>query len=295
METKKPFLTIFTPIYNRAYIITKLYESLCRQTCDDFEWLIVNDGSTDNINELISKFQAENKITIRYLSQPNGGKHRAINNGVKHAQGVMFFIVDSDDYLTSDAVNFIKKEWNSIVGKDLFCGISGLRIRPDGKTIGSKCVGNHIDCSVIDYRFKLRITGDKAEAWITSILQDNLFPEIEGENFITESIVWNRIGAVKQVRYTNHPIYICDYQKDGLTAKMSEIRYRNPKGAMMYYYEESHLPISFKFRYKSIINYWRFALSDKGSSFMEKARIAGIMSFIALPVAIMMRIKDLRI
>ena len=97
-------VTIFTPTYNRAYIIGKLYGSLLEQTDRNFEWLIVDDGSTDNTRELIGSFIREDRISIRYFRQENGGKHRAINRGVREAAGELFFIVDSDDQLTPEAV-----------------------------------------------------------------------------------------------------------------------------------------------------------------------------------------------
>ena len=104
-------LTIFTPTYNRAYSLERLYKSLVTQSLKDFEWLVVDDGSTDNTEELINKFVSDNKVKICYFKQENGGKHRAINRGAAMAQGDYFLIVDSDDYLTSDAVESIKREW----------------------------------------------------------------------------------------------------------------------------------------------------------------------------------------
>ena len=105
-------ITIFTPVYNRAYIISALYQSLCKQTSMAFEWLVIDDGSTDNIKTVIQQFIDEAKIDIRFFSQPNGGKHRAINRGVSLARGSLFFIVDSDDYLEPEALEtcYIKCE-----------------------------------------------------------------------------------------------------------------------------------------------------------------------------------------
>ena len=98
-------ITVFTPTYNRGYIIEKLYNSLVSQNYNEFEWLIVDDGSTDQTQELISNFITKGFIDIRYFKQENGGKHRAINKGVKLAKGELFFIVDSDDYLSNNALD----------------------------------------------------------------------------------------------------------------------------------------------------------------------------------------------
>ena len=96
----KDLVTVFTPVYNRKNLIGNLYQSLLSQTYKNFEWIIVDDGSTDDIDEIIKSYQNEDRILIRFIKQENGGKHRAINNGVLHAKGELFYIVDSDDYLT---------------------------------------------------------------------------------------------------------------------------------------------------------------------------------------------------
>ena len=95
----KDLVTVFTPVYNRKNLIGNLYQSLLSQTYKNFEWIIVDDGSTDDIDEIIKSYQNEDRILIRFIKQENGGKHRAINNGVLHAKGELFYIVDSDDYL----------------------------------------------------------------------------------------------------------------------------------------------------------------------------------------------------
>ena len=103
-------ITVFTPTYNRAYIIENLYRSLQRQTVKDFEWLVIDDGSTDNTQELFDKWiSEENAFPIRYYKQRNGGKCRAINRALDLAQGELFFTVDSDDYLTKDALEKVMR------------------------------------------------------------------------------------------------------------------------------------------------------------------------------------------
>ena len=107
------FLTIFTPTYNRAYILPNLYESLVNQTSKDFEWVIVDDGSTDETESIVKKWIAESRICIKYIKQENQGKHIAINTGTEHADGELFFIVDSDDSLKNHAVSTISEFWMS--------------------------------------------------------------------------------------------------------------------------------------------------------------------------------------
>ena len=116
-------VTVFTPTYNRAYILEQLYRSLCSQTCKNFEWLIVDDGSTDNTCELVALWSQENKFSIRYYLQKNGGKHRAINKGVELAQGELFYIVDSDDQLPPNSINDILCIYSDVCDDDSFAGV----------------------------------------------------------------------------------------------------------------------------------------------------------------------------
>ena len=133
-------ITVFTPTYNRAYSLPNLYDSLCKQSFVDFEWLLIDDGSTDNTQELIKQWELERKIKIRYLFQPNSGKHVAINKGVKEAEGEIFFIVDSDDYIISDGLKKINAIFRDISDDDDFAGISGIKVQVNGDSqqVGKK-------------------------------------------------------------------------------------------------------------------------------------------------------------
>lgn len=226
-------VTIFTPTYNRGYIIENLYKSLKTQTNYNFEWLVVDDGSTDNTSDLFLKWKKENnKFPIRYIKRTNGGKHRAINTGVNLAEGELFFIVDSDDYLTSNAIEKII-EWESTIDKDTkakFAGISGNKGYSDSSIVGKTFDGEFIDATSLD-RNKYNIFGDKAEVFYTNILKQFKFPEIENEKFITEKVVWYKIANEGyKIRWFNEIIYICDYLDDGLTKSGKKLFIENPKG-----------------------------------------------------------------
>ena len=257
-------VTVFTPVYNRAYIITRLYESLCRQTCKDFEWVVVDDGSTDNIDELMHKFIEEKKIEIRYFKQPNGGKHRAINHGAQEAYGEMFFIVDSDDYLTSDAIEFINENSDPIINDGRFAGISGIRIRPDMSPIAYGFKDSEIISTYIGLRFIYGIKGDLAEIYKTSVLREFCFPEIETEKFCPEALVWYRIAkSGYKIKFYNKGLYMCEYLPDGLTANMVKVRRQAPLTMMIHYSERATMPIPLKDRFRAVINFWRFARIQK--------------------------------
>lgn len=226
-------ITVFTPTYNRGYIIEKLYRSLQRQSFRDFEWIVVDDGSTDNTEALFAQFlQEENSFPIRYVKTANGGKHRAINKGVTMAQGELFFIVDSDDYLPENALQTISETEKSIPpeNKHLFCGVCGQKGFISGGTVGSTYNGDILDATSLE-RTKNGISGDKAEIFYTRILRRYPFPEFPGENFLTEAVVWNKMASDGYLlRFFNEVVYLCDYLPDGLSAQEHELFRRNPVG-----------------------------------------------------------------
>ena len=266
-------ITIFTPTYNRASYLIKLYESLCSQTDKDFEWLIIDDGSEDQTEQVLQTLQNENKINIRYYKVENGGKHRAINKGVNLCNTELFFIVDSDDYLTSDAIEIIKQRWSEVKDKEEFCGISGLRKFPDGKIIAQLKDFQILDLNGIE--IKSFVDGDKAEVFKTEILKQFPFPEFENEKFISESLVWYRIAQKYKFRYFSTPIYVTEYLPSGLTRNISKIHRLSPKGSMILYKERIKYEKRTLLKIKGAINYWRSTINFKGSR-PESLKLEGI-------------------
>lgn len=256
-------LTVLTPTYNRAYRLTALYESLKKQTNKDFEWLIVDDGSTDNTEQLVKEWLSEESFLVRYVKQPNGGKHRAINRGVKEARGEMLFIVDSDDMLPPQAVERILVHCNKIFDKKEFSGVCGLCAYYDGKTIGNALDFGVLECTNFDIDYKYKLNGDRAEVFRTSVLKQFPFPEIEGEFFCPEILIWNRISTKYKMRYFSEKICMCEYLEDGLTAKITKIRMQSPIAACMTYYEMVQAPIPLWAKVRGSINYWRFKFNTK--------------------------------
>lgn len=285
-------ITIFTPTYNRAYIIGKLYESLLTQTSKDFEWLIVDDGSTDDTEALIDSFIAERKINIRYVKQPNGGKHRAINHGVRLAKGELFFIVDSDDQLPSDSIAIVSDYYSQVSDDSSFAGVCGLRYYSTGVKIGGEFIYDVLDCNSIDFRFKYKLTGDMGEVFRTSVLKEYPFPEIENEKFCPEALVWNRIALKYRLRYFNRNIYLCDYLPDGLTAKIVKLRMDSPLASMLYYSELYNMPIPIDQKLKAAINYWRFAFCLE-KTMKYKLSIIGYKALFMYPFGLLFHLNDL--
>lgn len=265
-------ITVFTPTYNRAHLLLRLYESLCRQTFKDFEWVIVDDGSVDDTKDVIDKLKIENgelkinqQFPVRYFYQENGGKHRAINHGVMEAKGELFLILDSDDALPPVALETVNSYYEQIKDNKSFAGVSGMMAHENGGVIGNGFNFDALDTNAIDLRYKYNVSGDMAEVFRTEVLREIPFPEIKGEKFSPEALTWNRIAQKYKLRYFNKVIYIRDYLDGGLTDKIVKIRMDSPIASMMTYAELNSYEIPFSSKAKAAINYWRFRLCYKGN------------------------------
>lgn len=284
-------ITIFTPTYNRAHLLPRVYESLCGVDFGQcFEWLIVDDGSTDNTRELIMDIVSKHAASfpIRYIYKGNGGKHTAVNVGVQEAKGELFFILDSDDYLPSDALKIVAEEWAKVRDDATIAGVAGLDRFADGRTVGNGLPCDSIDCNAMDIRYKYHVTGDMKEVFRTEVLKEFPFPEIEGERFCPEQLVWFRIAQKYKLHYFNKPIYIAEYQEGGITAGITRARMNSPIATMMCYAELNKYDVPFKQKIKAAINYWRFRFCAKGDKYPT---ISPLWSFV-IPLALVMHLKD---
>ena len=255
-------ITVFTPTYNRAHYLEAVYISLCKQTYTDFEWVIVDDGSKDETRNFVEKIvqRGENSFPIRYFYQENGGKHRAINHGVKVALGELFLILDSDDCLTEGALEIVSDYWNQVKNNASFCGVCGRIAHRDGTLIGLPFDQEIMDMSYVDCRYRFGIVGDMIEVIRTDVMRRYPFPEFPNETFCPEAIIWNRIGNDYKMRYFNRIIYFRDYLEGGLTDKIVRLRMNNPLASMTCYSELTRYHIPFIQKVKAAINYWRFAI-----------------------------------
>lgn len=304
MKNNDTFITIFTPTYNRAYTLTRLYNSLLKQENKNFEWLIIDDGSKDNTKELVNGFIKEDKIIINYVYQENKGKYKAINKALDLAKGKLFMIVDSDDYLTNDAIDIIEKYYNQIKSDDNYIGVVGLK----GKNEKEAHIGyfnekkeknkyyslEYIDATYIEYRHKYKISGDRAEVCVTDKMRKYKFPEENDEKFMNEGYIWNQIGNDgHKFRYFNKIIYIAEYLEDGLSKNMKDIKKDSPQNAILefnQYMDLKKLPL--KVRIKACINYYRFCFFTKLSlcEAFKKCN-SKMLSIISIPVACLYKVK----
>ena len=249
-------LAILTPAYNRAYIITKLYESLARQTCDDFTWYIIDDGSTDETEETVKSFSNE-QFNIVYVKKTNGGKHTALNEGLNLIQEELTFIVDSDDYLSDDAVETVVNDWSKYRKDSTISGLSYYKLYTNGKIVGTQ-YGHSADFvdTYTNVRVNNAVTGDKAEVYRTDILRAHPFPVFAGEKFLSEAIVWNAISkSGYSLVFISKGIYFCEYLPDGLTSSGRKYRLQNPLGTMEHAKSFLYRKVRFKYRMKYMLLY----------------------------------------
>lgn len=255
-------VTVFTPTYNRRECIKNLYMSLLKQSKKNFEWVIWDDGSNDNTFKLISELIEENIIKIRYFYSENRGKHIAINEGVERARGELFFIVDTDDTLTYNAIEKIIEVWDSIEDKEMFAGVAGLKcdIRNVEKNIDINI--DFIDETSIELKKLYPKIIEKAEVYVTKILKKYKFPYFNGENFMAESVIWYKIANDGyKIRLFNENIYLYEYLDDGLTKNYYKKRIDNINSTCYVYNNLMTYKVPNKEIVKYKINYFRYGLT----------------------------------
>ncbi|MFQ2088191.1 glycosyltransferase family 2 protein [Aeromonas veronii] len=226
-----------TPTYNRAYVLPRLYDSLCQQTRQDFEWLVIDDGSTDGTAELIFDYRVKSDFSINYFYKENGGKHRAINEGVVHATGDWIIIVDSDDLLTGDAVAKLYDVMNNIGSE--FVGMCFRRAKLSGHIIGISDTAWSKSMVMQPIMAGHILKGDLAYVFRTNVMRECPFPEFPGEKFVPELYIWNKIADIgKIVFYVDQVIYLCEYLPDGYTSNFKKNLRSNPCGFGLFYRDQ---------------------------------------------------------
>ncbi len=242
----KYLITIFTPTYNRAHTLERLYGSLQEQTFTDFEWLVIDDGSTDGTEILFEKWLKEqNPFPIHYYRKENGGKHTAINYGLDKAQGEVFFTADSDDYLTEDGLEKVNSWVGSLPPDENFCGVVGNWGYSATETPNTIYKGIWRDATLLERypEFSANpIDGERAFVFFTEVHRKYKYPEFENENFMTEAVTWNRMANDGyKIRVYNDIIYIYKFLPNGLTLSGSKIFIDNPKGYALWLREKAEL------------------------------------------------------
>lgn len=228
-------VTILTPTYNRAHTLPSLFESLKLQSVP-FEWIIIDDGSSDGTTEIVNSFKSTATFPIIYTFQPNGGKHSALNRGSQVAKGEWIFIVDSDDTLTTDALNLVLDTSYSLPLDVL--GFAFRRMYSNGTIIGKK-IDSQTSIELTPTQASSRFSGDLAYIFRSEALRSNPFPIIENELFVPELYIWNKISDNGKIIYfPSKAIYITEYLEDGYSKNFKQNLKRNPQGFALFYRDQ---------------------------------------------------------
>ncbi len=183
--------TVFTPTYNRANTLHRVYESLLEQTCKDFEWLIIDDGSTDCTCNLISHFiKCQSLFPIRYyMLKTNRGKHIAHNRALTEAKGDFLLVADSDDWIVPNALERLDYHWSRLPDTREYCGVAGLCADRNGAVIGTRYTEAMTHSTLRERIYVHKMKGEHWGSMRMDIARQYPFPDhIDG--FVPEGVVW---------------------------------------------------------------------------------------------------------
>lgn len=229
-------LTVLTPTYDRARTLPRLFDSLLRQGGADFEWLVVDDGSTDETAALVDAFAARATFPVRQVFQANGGKHVAVNTGVAHARGGWVFIVDSDDWLPDNALRVVSAALRLMKDHTSVVGLCFRKTDARGLILGDACADLPVPWDAKPTVAGRRVRGELAYVFRREAMAAAPFPVIPGEKFVPDLHAWNRIGDLGAILfYLDRAVYRCEYLEDGYTRNFSIHLRRNPWGFFLFY------------------------------------------------------------
>ncbi len=274
-------LTIFTPAYNRAHTITRTYESLLRQTCNDFEWLVIDDGSSDNTDELVAGWIKENKIPIRYIKQENQGMHGAHNTAYANISTELNTCIDSDDWMPDDAVEKIVNFWKTR-GSDRYAGIVGLDQNLEGNIIGTGFPDDLTTTTLQGY-YAEGGRGDKKLVYRTEVIKKYPeYPLFDGERYVGLAYKYMLIDQDYELLTINEPLVVVDYQPDGSSFSMYRQYWRNPRGFAFFRKTEMVYAPTLKRRFISCVHYVSSSIISRNKRFLSESP-KKLMTLLAIP------------
>ena len=279
-------LTIFTPAYNRSSTLPRLYESLLRQSSTDFEWLVIDDGSTDDTPELVKSFTGEGRFPVRYIRKKNGGKHTAHNLALQEAEGELFWCVDSDDLAAPEAVARILA---AAEGQDVCTCVCSYKTDLDGNLLSVPFPENVKASGLLELSRVYGCSGEFALVFFTEFARRYPFPVFEGERFVTESVIYDCMDA--QLRLLLLPVVtnICEYQQEGYSNNIDRIMKNNPAGYSLYYMQRIDLMHSLSSRLVYAGKYWCFRWIASGKALAYSGKHKGLVR-LCIPVGAAFRI-----
>lgn len=282
-----PTLTVFTPTYNRAYTLHLCYESLIRQTCKDFIWLIVDDGSTDDTKELVDKWKETGEVPITYYYQENQGMHGAHNTAYELIDTELNVCIDSDDYLPDDAVEKILSFWRKC-GGNKFAGIVGLDADRSGNIIGTEMPKNIIASTLSDLYGKYRVKGDKKLVYRSELTKSTPpYPLFPGEKYCPLSYKYILIDQQHPLLIMNEILCNVEYLEDGSSLNIISQYKKNPYGFSFFRKEAMKYAPSLKSCFRETIHYISSNLMVKNYKFLnESPRL--IITLLSIPFGIIL-------
>lgn len=205
-----PLFTVYTPTYNRAHTLHRVFDSLRSQTCRDFEWLVIDDGSTDDTAALMARYQSEADFPMRYFQEPHRGAHHAHNLSLRESRGELWLKLDSDDGCLPDALEKLKQQWDAIPQeqRQAFSGITGLCQDQNGALVGLRFPHDPLDCSAAELEYRWKVRGEKWGFLRLDVLRQFPYPDDVPGNFIPESYLWCQISANHKTRHINEVLRI---------------------------------------------------------------------------------------
>lgn len=274
-------LTVFTPTYNRAYVLKQSYDSLCRQTCKDFVWLIVDDGSSDNTKEIVEKWMAkDNGFEIRYVYKQNGGMHTGHNKAYELIDTELNVCIDSDDFMPDDAVELIVNFWEE--NKDSrYSGILALDVYKNGQVIGKE-LPNKKSTTLSGY-YQNGGQGDKKLIYRTEIINKYPpYPEFEEEKFVPLDYKYLLADQDYELLIMNKPVCVVEYMEDGSSKNMLRQYYKNPRGFAFMRTVHMKYDKEFLKKFKTCVHYVSSSFISKNKGFIKESPKKG-MTVLAIP------------
>ena len=276
MEYKYTF-TVFTPTFNRAYTLDRVFKSLKEQTFRDFEWLIVDDGSTDDTESLVESWRKEVDFPVRYFYQKNSGHQMAFNRGVKEAFGELFLRFDSDDACLPNALECFKNHWDQIPDdvRNSFVGVSSLCQNQHGKLIGTRFPQDVLNSDLLELKYKYKVTGEKWHLYRTDVLIDYPYPPVG--NYLPTGVFREAIAIKYKTLFINQQLLIYYVMEEGRTDQISKNWTKKQSVGFAYYHKTIlndqikwffHAPKEF---FRSAVHYSRFSFLS-GKNFFQQVR-----------------------
>lgn len=279
------FLTVFTPAYNRAHTLPRTYESLCRQDCKDFIWLIVDDGSQDETAELVRGWQKmKNGFEIKYIYKENGGMHTAHNTAYENIHTELNVCIDSDDRMALGAVRKIKDAWEQVREKG-YAGMIALDADFSGKIIGKGFPEDMVETTLGDY-YAAGGCGDKKLVYRTEVIKKYPpYPVFSGEKYVALAYKYRLIDQDYKLAVLNEVLCNVEYQEDGSSATMWKQYVNNPKGFAFWRKTCMQYPTSTKRLWMDCIHYVSESIISGNKQFIKESP-KRVMTIFAMPFGI---------